>query len=151
MHDALERIEDMHMVLTTTTTVGSGGPTSGAAAWDDDDLLAELAFLTMADDNKDPKTGTTGCEQQQQEDEDELVVVLESPAMYAIRSDPRTATDTASHRTLPTTDTQPLWFRPHSSSTTVGGRVHFRRVMSPNTRIGGGIVRAMNRRWLVEG
>ena len=56
MHDALERIDALYMALTTTTTAaGSGCHVSGAAAWDDDDLLAELASLTIADDDKDPK------------------------------------------------------------------------------------------------
>ena len=55
IHDALH----MALTTTTTTTAGSGGHVRGAAAWDDDDLLTELASLSMADDDKDPKKGTT--------------------------------------------------------------------------------------------
>ena len=103
MHDALERIDDMHMALTTTTTtVGGGGPTS----WDDDDLLAELASLTINDDDEDPKKGTTRREPDKDNDEDQPVG-SESPAIHETRSDAQTTitTDTASHRTPLVNDT----------------------------------------------
>ena len=106
MQDALERIDDMHMVLTTTTTTTTAGGHASAAVWDDDDLLAELASLTITDDDEDPRKGTTRRQQEEGEDEDQPVG-SESPAIHETRSDAQTTitTDTASHRTPLVNDT----------------------------------------------
>ena len=104
MHDALERIDDMHMALTTTSTTTVGG--GGHASWDDDDLLAELASLTIANDDEYPKKGTTRREHDKDNDKGPPVV-SESPAIQETRSDAQTTitTNTASHRTPLVNDT----------------------------------------------
>ena len=88
--------------------------------------------MAIADDDKDPKKGTTGREHDKDNDEDQPVG-SESPAIHETRPDAQTTTNTASQVTLPTTDTSAV---PSSYPFTVGGRVHFRRVMSPNTQTG---------------
>ena len=99
IQDSMEQVDDMHMALTTTAT-GSGSNYN--AAWDDDDvLLAELASLTLADQD-DPQ----GTLRHEPNEEDPPPSQSQSLAFQDTASHPVTTTTTSRRRPdLATTDT----------------------------------------------